>query len=58
MAYDIVSCDESDDTATVRVSLQDSSQHEKGRVRFHLARKVRGRSAGSWMTASLVRDAA
>jgi len=57
-AYKVVSCEDDDDTATVRVSLQDSNQQDTGQVRFQLARKVRGRSAGSWMTASLVRDTA
>jgi len=55
-AYEIVSCEEDDDTAIVRVNLQDSNQQDTGQVRFDLARKLRGRSAGSWMTASLVRN--
>ena len=57
-AYKIVSCEEDDATATVTVCLQDSNQQDTRQVRFHLARKVKGRSAGSWMTASLVRDTA
>ena len=55
-AYDIVSCQEDDGKATVTVSIHDSSQRETAQVRFVLARKLRGRNAGSWMTASLVRS--
>ena len=54
-AYDIVSCEEDEETATVRVSIKDSTQQEVAQYRFQLARKLRGRSAGSWMTVSLVR---
>ena len=54
-AYDIVSCEEDGSTATVRVSIKDSKQQEVAQYKFQLARKLRGRSAGSWMTVSLVR---